>query len=426
MAGGRRPAAFGVIGILGGSGRNSDAWGEDTPPAVRLRYASVMVTSRLRSFGTSIFAEMTALAQRHGAINLAQGFPDFDGPPDVVEAAVEALRAGENQYARSMGTPRLVEAVAASVRHHRGLSYDPMTEVLVTSGATEGISVALAGLLEPGDEVLAFEPFYDAYPAAVAMAGGVFKACPLRFPDWALDLEALEALVGPRTRMLMLNTPHNPTGKAFSVAELSAIAELCVRHDLVAVCDEVYEHLTFDGVGHVSLASLPGMRERTLTLSSAGKTFSLTGWKVGWMTGPASLVRAAQAAHQFVTFSTATPLQGAVAFALTQLGDDFYDGLRREFTERRDLLVEALVRAGLTPAPTRGTYFVMASYEALSDEDDLSYARRLVAEVGVAAIPPSGFYASEEGRRRRLLRFAFCKKRGTLEAAAERLVKLAR
>ncbi len=369
---------------------------------------------------------MTVLAQRHGAINLAQGFPDFDGPAAVVEAAVQALRAGENQYARSMGTPRLVEAVAASVQRHRGLTYDPMTEVLVTCGATEGLSVALLGLLEPGDEVVTFEPFFDVYPAAVAMAGGVFKACPLRFPDWRLDVDELEALVGPRTRVLMLNTPHNPTGKVFSRAELLAIADLCVRRDLVVLCDEVYEHLTFDGAEHVPLASLPGMRERTLTLSSVGKTFSLTGWKVGWMTGPARLVAAAQAAHQFLTFSTSTPLQRGVAFALTELGDDFYEGLRRDYTQRRDLLVEALVHAGFEPAPTRGTYFVMASYEALSEEDDRSYARRLVEEVGVASIPPSGFYLTEEGRRHRLLRFAFCKKRETLEAAAERLARLRR
>ena len=369
---------------------------------------------------------MTALAQRHGAINLAQGFPDFEGPVEVREAAVEALRAGENQYARSMGTPRLVEAVAESVRRHRGLSYDPMTEVLVTCGATEGLSAALIGLLEPGDEVVTFEPFFDVYPAAVAMAGGVMKSCPLPFPDWTLDLERLESLVGPRTRLLLLNTPHNPTGKVFTRAELEAVADLCRRRDLVALCDDVYEHLVYDGVEHVPLASLPGMRERTLTLSSVGKSFSFTGWKVGWMTGPAPLVAAAQAAHQFLTFSTSTPLQRGAAFALTQLGDDYFTQLRRDFTERRDLLVEALRRAGFTPAVPQGTYFVMAAYEGLSDEDDRTFARRLVEEAGVASIPPSAFYATEEGHRRSLLRFAFCKKRETLEAAAQRLARLGR
>lgn len=380
-----------------------------------------MTATRLEPFGTTIFSEMTQLAQAHGAINLAQGFPDFDGPPEIVEAAIDALQRGHNQYARSMGHPAVVQAVAEKVERCGGGTFDPMTEVIVFSGATEGIAATVLGLVNPGDEVIVFEPFYDSYPAVVAMAGGVVRTCPLRFPDFALDGDRLAELFGPRTKLLILNTPHNPTGKVFTRAELQVIADLCQKHDVTVLADEVYEHLTYGDAQHVGIATLPGMRDRTLTLSSSGKTYSFTGWKVGWATGPVRLVKAAQAAHQFLTFSTATPLQVAIGKALVKLGDDFYRELRDQYTERRDFLLRVLREAGFTPSSPQGTYFVLASFEKLSTADDRTFARELVTKHGVAVIPPSVFYAAEPEEGRRLVRFAFCKRRETLDRAAERL-----
>jgi len=383
-----------------------------------------LISTRLKPFGTTIFSEMTALAIRHGAVNLAQGFPDFEGPPEIVDAAVEALRSGHNQYARSMGHPDLVAAIAEKLRDSYDLTYDPLTEITVCCGATEGIAASLLGILDPGDEVILFEPFYDSYPACVAMAGGVARYCTLRFPDFALDVAALEALFNERTRALVLNTPHNPTGKVFREGELEAIARLCRARDVVVIADEVYEHLTFGGAAHVPMASLPGMRERTLTISSTGKTYSLTGWKIGWAAGPARLVAAAQAAHQFLTFCAPTPLQVGMAAAIRDFRDDFFAALRAEYAERRALLMDALREVGFRVAPPDGTYFILADFGDLWDGDDRSFAVHLVEKYGVAAIPPSAFYqaAPEEGRR--LLRFAFCKRRGTLEAAARRLRQL--
>ncbi|WP_373049569.1 methionine aminotransferase [Vulgatibacter sp.] len=383
-----------------------------------------MITSRLRPFGTTIFSEMTRLALEHGAVNLSQGFPDFEGPARVIEAAVAALRGGHNQYARSMGLPPLVEAVAAHRARWYGQRFEPSSEVAVTTGATEGIAAAILGLLEPGDEVILFEPFYDSYPAAVALAGCTAKCLTLRFPDFALDVDALRSLVGERTRLLVLNSPHNPSGKVFTRAELEAIAALCVERDLLVLCDEVYEHLTY-GAAHVPLATLPGMRERTLTTSSLGKTFSFTGWKIGWLTGPKELVAAAQAAHQFLTFATATPLQIAAAEALRSCDEPFVEGLQGAYRSRRDFLVDTLRAAGFAVSVPAGAYFVLADFSALSREDDRSFAERLVRQVGVAAIPPSCFYAADPAEGRRLLRFAFCKRLETLEAAAERLRVLA-
>jgi N-succinyldiaminopimelate aminotransferase len=382
-----------------------------------------VTSKKLEPFGTTIFSEMTALAQEHGAINLAQGFPDFDGPAEVVQAAVEALHGGHNQYARSMGHPLLVEAVASSVERRHGLAYDPRREVLVFSGATEGIASALLGLTDPGDEVILFEPFYDSYPACIAMAGAVPRFATLRFPDFAVDAPALERLFNSRTRLLLLNTPHNPTGKVFSREELELIAGLCRSHGVTVVTDEVYEHITY-GAEHVPIAGLPGMRERTLAISSAGKTFSLTGWKVGWAYGPAPLVAAAQAAHQFVTFATATPLQVAVARALGEQGDRYFEGLRADYRARRDFLVEALRDAGLEPAVPEGTYYILADFSRVFDGDDRAFARRLVERHGVAAIPPGVFYAAAPEDGRKLIRFAFPKRMETLRAAAERLRRL--
>jgi N-succinyldiaminopimelate aminotransferase len=384
-----------------------------------------MTATRLRPFGATIFAEMTRLAQERGALNLSQGFPDFDGPAEIIDAAVAAMRGGENQYARSRGHLALVRAIAASRRRHYGLDYDPETEVMVCSGATEGIAAALLGLLDPGDEVILIEPFYDSYPACLALAGAVPRYLTLRFPDFALDLDALRRLITPRTRLLVLNSPHNPTGKVFTRAELGALATLCCEHDLRVLTDEVYEHLTYDDAEHVPLATLPGMRERTLTLSSTGKTFSFTGWKVGWAVGPRPLVDAAQAAHQFLTFATATPLQVAMAHALEHCAGPYLAELRREYTARRDLLVTALGAAGLAVAVPRGTYFVRADFRRVFAGDDRAFVRWLVDEHGVAAIPPSVFYAAAPEEGRHLVRFAFCKRRETLAAAAARLERLA-
>ncbi len=380
-----------------------------------------MVADKLRPFGTTIFSEMTRLAIEHQAINLSQGFPDFEGPSSIVDAAVEALRAGHNQYARSMGAPTLVEAIAQQRRELYDLRYDPMTEVVVFSGATEGLMSSMLGLLNPGDEVVLFEPVYDSYPACIAMAGAVPRYVTLRFPDFELDLDALEAAFSDRTKLIVLNTPHNPTGKVFTPKELQAIAELCERHDVIALTDEVYEHLFYDDAAHLPLAAIGDMQKRTLSLSSTGKTYSFTGWKVGWGTGPVELVRAAQAAHQFVTFATATPLQHAVATAIRENGPQFFAQLRAEYTERRDHMLETIRSMGLEPTVPRGSYFVLADFSNVFEGDDIAFAKSLVTEYGVAAIPPSGFYPANPDAGRRLIRFAFCKKMETLAAAREAL-----
>jgi len=385
----------------------------------------LVIADRLVPFGTTIFAEMTALAQEHGAINLAQGFPDFEGPPEIVEAAVRALRSGDNQYARSRGHPELVRAIAESYGRNYGMEYDPMEEVVVFSGATEGITASLLGLLNPGDEVILFEPFYDSYPPGLALSGAVPRFLTLRAPDFAFDMDALQALVNRRTRMIVLNTPMNPTGKVFTRQELEVIAALCLEYDLLALTDEVYEHLVFDGARHIPLACLPGMRERTLTLSSAGKTYSFTGWKIGWGTGPKALVDGAQAAHQFLTYSVPTPLQRAVAYALENFTTDYIARYQAEYTARRDFLVSVLRDVGFRLAAPQGTYFVLADFRDIFDGDDRAFAYWLTKEHRVAAIPPSAFYARDVEEGRRLARFAFCKRMETLEAAAERFRRIA-
>lgn len=385
-----------------------------------------MISRKLEPFGTTIFSEMTALAVQHGAINLAQGFPDFEGPSGILDAAEQAMRSGDNQYARSMGHPRLVQAIAAKVREDYSLSYDPLSEVVVFSGATEGIAASLLGLLNPGDEVILFEPFYDSYPVCVALAQATPRFLTLEFPRFTLDVARLESLFNEKTRLLLLNTPHNPSGKVFQRAELEAIARLCIQHDVWVVADEVYEHILFDGTQHLPIASLPGMRERTLTISSAGKTFSLTGWKVGWAVGPKPLVAAAQAAHQYLTFSTATPLQRAIAVALEKYRRDYFEVFQREYHERRDFLRGVLERIGFRVSSPQGAYFLLADFTPLFDGDDRTFARRLVEEHRVAAIPPSVFYRQSPEQGRRLLRFAFCKKMSTLEAAARNLEGLRR
>jgi len=373
-----------------------------------------MTATRLAPFGTSIFTEMSALAVRTGAINLGQGFPDEDGPAAMLEVAAAALRDGHNQYPPLPGVPPLRQAIAEHQRRFYGIELDPDSEVQVTMGATEAIAAALLGICEPGDEVIALDPAYDAYAPAAAMAQATLVRLPLHPPAWTLDLDELAAAIGPRTRIVLLNTPHNPTGRVLTRAELAGIARLCVEHDLLAVTDEVYEHLVFEGE-HVPLATLPGMAERTLTISSLGKTFSVTGWKVGWATGPAPLVAALRAAKQFMTFAGATPLQYAGAAAL-RLGDEFYRGVTAELVAKRDRLCAALAAGGLRVLVPQGTYFANADV----GEDGAAYCRELPRRSGVVAIPTMAF-AAEPERLRPYVRFAFCKRAPVIDAAARAL-----
>ncbi|OGB94576.1 MAG: aminotransferase [candidate division NC10 bacterium RIFCSPLOWO2_02_FULL_66_22] len=382
------------------------------------------LAKRVAGFGTSVFTEMSRLAVQHGAVNLGQGFPDFAGPDFVKEAAIQAIRADLNQYAVSHGTPRLRRAIAETWQRAYGRAVDPETEVSVGSGATEVLLDAILALVNPGDEVILFEPFYDSYLPDVLMAGGIPRFITLQPPDWHFDRQALADLFTTRTRLILINTPHNPTGKMFSRAELSFIGSLCQQHDALALTDEVYEQIRFDGVEHVPIATLPGMWERTLTVNSTGKTFSMTGWKIGYAVGPPALNQAVRATHQFVTFATSTPFQEAMATAMeTAVRTGYYDQLRRKYTARRDLLAGALKAAGLTTLPVQGSYFLLADVQAMGFADDVSFCRYLTAEIGVAAIPPSAFYA-DPARAPLLARFCFAKRDETLRAAAERLQRL--
>ncbi len=379
------------------------------------------LTSRLQGFGTTVFTEMTLLAQRHGAINLGQGFPDFDGPELIKEAAIRAIRDGHNQYCRMTGLPELNRAVATHQERFYGLTYDPDSEVTVTNGATEALYATFQALCEVGDEVIFFEPFYDSYRACVAAAGGVERLVTLRSPDFGYDRQALERAITAKTRVILLNTPHNPSGKVFSRREIEHIAELCRRHNLLVVADEVYEHLVFDGE-HIPIASLPGMRERTVTVSSAGKTFSMTGWKIGWVCAPEPLTVAVRTAHQFITFCNSAPLQPAMAVALAA-GDDYYRRLEAEYRERRDRLCRGLEDIGFDVLPPAGTYFVLADIRPLGYDDDVEFCRMLPEKVGVAAIPPTAFYV-DKAAGRHLVRFAFCKTLEVLDKAIDRLRRL--
>ena len=380
-----------------------------------------VLNARLAGFGTTIFAEMTALAVRTGSLNLGQGFPDTDGPAEVLEAATAAIRSGHNQYPPGPGIPALREAIAAHQRRFRGQELDPDGEVLVTTGATEAIAAALLALCEPGDEVVCFEPFYDSYAACIAMAGAERRVVTLRPPDWAFDPEELEAAFSPRTRLVLLNTPHNPTGKVFSRAELELIARLCRERDVLAVTDEVYEHLVFEGE-HVVPATLPGMAERTVTISSAGKTFSVTGWKIGWACGPADLVRAVQTAKQFLTYTSGTPFQHAVAQALG-LPDAYFAGFTAGLRAKRDRLCAGLEAAGLTVHRPAGTYFVNADIRPLGEADGLAFCWALPERAGVVAVPTVVFY-DDRVVGAPLVRFAFCKRDEVIDEAAARLARL--
>ncbi|MEU2223289.1 pyridoxal phosphate-dependent aminotransferase [Streptomyces sp. NPDC018347] len=377
---------------------------------------------RLAEFGTTIFAEMSALAVVTGSINLGQGFPDTDGPEEIREAAVRALRDGRgNQYPPGPGVPELRTAVAAHQERHYGLSYDPDTEVLVTAGATEAIAAALLALVEPGDEVVALEPYYDSYAASIAMAGGRRVPVTLRPHEggFRLDLDELRAAVTDRTRLLLVNTPHNPTGTVLDRAELAAIAALAVERDLLVVTDEVYEHLVFDGARHLPLATFPGMRERTVSIGSAGKTFSFTGWKVGWVTGTPELVGAVRSVKQFLTYVASGPFQYAVAEALA-LPDSYFSEFRRRMLARRDILAEGLTAAGFEVFRPAGTYFITTDIRPLGETDGLAFCRALPERAGVVAVPNSVFYDDREAGAP-FVRFAFCKREEVLREAADRL-----
>jgi len=452
---------------------------------------SFSTASRVATFGTTIFAEMSALAAQHNAINLSQGFPDFDGPPEVKAAAIAAIEAGKNQYAFTNGQADLRKAIADHAKRFYSQTLNPDTEITVTSGATETIFSTILGLVNPGDEVIIFEPFYDSYVPDVIMAGGVPRFVPLRpvtpqHPElrgarpstslhsaqgvsenslqarvlagdaakrrsvppsaaatartrlgsnsqmvsqsansgWTFDPDELAAAFNNKTRAIIVNTPHNPTGKVFTRDELDSIATLCQQWNVIAITDEVYEHIVFSGAEHVRLATLPGMAERTVTISSHGKTFSFTGWKIGWAIAPPDLTLGVRRAHQFITFATATPLQHAAAAALA-LDDEYYASLAADYQGKRDFLGNALRDVGLDVSTPDGTYFIMAGIKPLGFDDDVAFCRHLTTEVGVAAIPPSVFYSDDhKPLGKGYARFAFCKRMETLEKAAERLAKL--
>jgi N-succinyldiaminopimelate aminotransferase len=377
---------------------------------------------RLAAFGETIFAEMSALATRTGAINLGQGFPDTDGPVEIAEAAVAAIRRGENQYPPGPGIADLRQAVSEHRQRFYGQAFDPDTEVLVTAGATEAIAASVLALCSPGDEVVVFEPYYDSYSACIAMAGANRVPVTLEAPGYTFAADALRAAITPRTRLLVLNSPHNPTGKVFTDAELALIAELCVAHDLIAVTDEVYEHLTFDGIAHRPLATYPGMAERTVTISSAGKTFSFTGWKIGWVCAPAELVTAVRTAKQYLTYVNGAPFQPAVAVGL-RLGDHYFSAFAKDLQDKRDRLCSGLEEAGFEVIRPAGTYFVTCDIRPFGEDDGRAFCLSLPERCGVVAIPNNVFYDNKAAGQH-LVRFTFCKRFEVLDTACERLASL--
>jgi aminotransferase len=384
--------------------------------------ATLRVSDKAARFTESVIREMTRIAQQHNAVNLAQGFPDFACPPELKEAAAKAIHDDINQYAITWGAKDFRDAIAAKTqKFYPDWSVDPQTNITVTCGATEGMISAMLALLNPGDEVVVFEPFYENYGPDAILSGAVPRYVTLHEPDWHFDPDDLRAAFGPRTRGLVLNTPHNPTGKVFTREELELIAELCMRHDAIVFTDDIYEHIKYAGE-HIPMATLPGMAERTVAINSLSKTYSVTGWRVGWVIAPADLTSGIRKVHDFLTVGAAAPLQAAGAVA-PALPDSYYESLAAGYVERRDVLVAALHASGFTTFVPDGAYYVMTDVSDLTDEDDVTYARRLAASPGVATVPGSSFYSRPELGRTKI-RFAFPKKISTLEAAAERLATL--
>ncbi|XP_006351874.1 probable N-succinyldiaminopimelate aminotransferase DapC [Solanum tuberosum] len=378
----------------------------------------IQVAKRLEKFKTTIFTQMSMLAIKHGAINLGQGFPNFDGPDFVKEAAIQSIKEGKNQYARGYGVPDLNSAVAARFKKDSGLDVDPEKEVTVTSGCTEAIAATMLGLINPGDEVILFAPFYDSYEATLSMAGAKIKGITLRPPDFSLPIDELKSAISKNTRAILLNTPHNPTGKMFTREELNVIASLCIENDVLVFADEVYDKLAFE-MEHISIASLPGMYERTVTMNSLGKTFSLTGWKIGWAIAPPHLTWGVRQAHSYLTFATSTPMQYASATAL-RTPDSYYEELKRDYSAKKAILVEGLKAVGFIVYPSSGTYFVVVDHTPFGLDNDIAFCEYLIKEVGVVAIPTSVFYLNpEEGKN--LVRFTFCKDEDTLRSAVQRM-----
>ena len=382
---------------------------------------------RVSTFGTTIFTEINSLAQQYNALNLGQGKPDFDTPTDILDQLVQAARAGKyNQYAPGPGSPALRQAVAEHAARFYHMDLDPDKGIVVTAGATEGLLSSLLGLVDPGDEVIIIEPFYDCYVPGVIMANAIPRFVPLRPPHWTLDPDELKAAFTRKTRALIFNTPHNPTGRVFTREELTMVAELCIEHNVTVIADEVYEHLTFDQSRHIPIATLPGMFERTVTVSSSGKLFSATGWKIGWVSGHPDLVDGVGRAHQFVTFSVHYPSQEAIAYAL-RLPASYYDEFRRMYTAKRQLLTAALDQGGFTYAQPEGTYFMLADFSHISSGTPQEFTRYLIEHIGVACIPPESFYSPEHAHiGSTYVRFAFCKSDEMLQQVGERLQRLRR
>jgi N-succinyldiaminopimelate aminotransferase len=385
------------------------------------------IANRVIPFGTTIFTEINALAQQYNAVNLGQGKPDFDGATQVIDAFVEALQSGQyNQYAPGAGALLAREGVANFVNRHYGLDIDPQQGVLVTAGATEAVFTSIMGLIDPGDEVIVIEPFFDSYAPGVLMAGGVPVYISLHAPNWDFDFDELRAAFTPKTRAIILNSPHNPTGRVFSREELTIIADLCKEYDVVAISDEVYEHLLFDDTVHIPIATLPDMFERTITIGSAGKTFGMTGWKTGWLYGHPDLVKGVTQARQYITFVGNHPAQIAVAKAF-MLPSSYYEDYRALYTEKRDLIMAGLNEAGFKSFKPQGTFFAMSDFSDLFDGDDVAFAKYMITEIGVAVIPTSAFYSAEHKHRgSKHVRFAFCKGNNVISAANERMLKLRR
>ena len=376
---------------------------------------------RTHTFTESVIRKMTRVARRHGAVNLAQGFPDFPAPQLVKDAACAAIQADVNQYAITWGTTSLRRQLARKYREWYGMAVDPDTEITVTCGATEAMAAVMLAAVDPGEEVIVLEPFYENYAPDAVLCGAVPVCLPLRAPDFRLDPDELRALVTPRTRAVIVNTPNNPSGRVFDREEMNAVADLCRERDILAITDEIYEHIVYEGE-HIPMAALPGMRDRTVVVSGLSKTFSVTGWRVGTTIAPPPLTDAIRKVHDFLTVGAAAPLQEACAAGLAGLGRDYYDAMARDYRRRRDLLVAGLQEAGFGCAPPEGAYYVMADFSELSDLNDMDFGAFLASECGVAPVPGSSFFSRPEDGAR-LVRFAFCKRTETLEEAVERLVR---